>query len=119
MVHELVGGAMAAADAAAAAAVATDSEGARAAEKATGRKQLTERKRQRKRHRDRGSHNKRANRRKILRRSEGRKARARTRGQMMPVLLQLSHLRRPWQASEAVNPRCIKKARPNSPHHFA
>ena len=48
VVQELVGGAMAAADAAAAAAVAAAAVAAdSAAEKATGRKQLTERKRQR------------------------------------------------------------------------
>ena len=115
VVQELVGGAMAAADAAAAAAVAAAAVAAdSAAKKATGRKQLAERKRQRKRHRDRGFHNKRTNKRKNLRRSLGRKARVRTRAQMTAVLLQLSHLHRPGQASEAVEPR-NKQALPTPP----
>ena len=105
VVQELVSGAMAAADAAAAAAGAADSEAAR-------RKERAEHKKQRKRHRDRGSHNKRTNMRKNLRRSEGRKARARTRAQMAPVLSQLLHLSRSRQASEVVEPRLSKQARP-------
>jgi len=103
VVHELISGAMAAADAAAAAAVAADSEVAR-------RKERAEHKRQRKRHRDRGSHNKRTNKRKNLRRSEGRKARARTRAQMGPVLSQLSHLS--INSRQAVELRLSKQARP-------
>ena len=103
VVQGLISGAMAAADAAAAAAVAADSKAAR-------RKERAEHKKQRKRHRDRGSHNKRTNKRKNLRLSEGRKARARTRTQMAPVLSQLSQLgRRPRQA---VEPRLSKQARP-------
>ena len=105
VVQELISGAMAAADAAAAASVAADSEAAR-------RKERAEHKKQRKRHRDRGSHNKRTNARKNLRRSEGRKARARTRAQMAPVLSQLLHLSCSQQASELVEPRSSKQARP-------
>ena len=112
VVQELVGGAMAATDAAAAAAVAADLEAARAVEMATGRKHLAEHKRQRKRQRDRCSHHKRANKRKNVRRSEGRKARALTRAQMMRVMSQLLHLGRSWQASEAIEPKLNKKARP-------
>ena len=99
MVQEVISGAMAAADAVAVAAVAADSEAAR-------RKERAEHKRQRKRHRDRGSHNKRKN----LRRSEGRKARARTRAQMGPVLSQLSHLS--INSRQVVELRLSKQARP-------
>ena len=77
-----------------------DSELNRLEQEAARRKERLEHKRQRKHKRDRTAHNKRANKRKILRRSDDRKARAQTRSQMAHVLSELLHPARSLQALE-------------------
>ena len=72
---------------------------------AASRKERAEQKRRRKRQRDQSGHNKRTNKRKNLRRSDDRKARARTRSQMAHVFSELLH---PARSREVVEVTAVQ-----------
>ena len=82
-----------------------DNELNRLEAEAASRKERAEQKRRRKRQRDQSGHNKRTNKRKNLRRSDDRKARARTRSQMAHVFSELLH---PARSREVVEVTAVQ-----------